>query len=86
MFDRVHDARVRAAAFDRFFVGIRPDHVIEIRPDILIEGDGPTLKHAIQALHGARIQLPRRPEYRPDQSLLSKRYEQYREAAAGFAR
>ena len=74
------------AAFDRFFVGLRPDYIIEVRPDILQEGDGPTLKHAIQGLHGARIQLPRHLELRPDTGLLSKRYEQYREAASGHAR
>lgn len=70
------------AAFDRFFIGVRPDYVIEIRPDVLREGDGPTLKHAIQGLHGARILLPMRKGLRPDPELLSMRYSQYREAAA----
>jgi len=66
------------AAFDRFFVGVRPDYVIEVRPDILSEGDGPTLRHAIQGLHGLQIQLPRRIEHHPDPSLLSERYAQFR--------
>jgi len=69
------------AAFDKYFVGLRPDYIIEIRPDILKEGDGPTLKHAFQGLHGARIQLPRRMELRPDPSLLSQRYAQFQMAA-----
>jgi putative restriction endonuclease len=69
------------AAFDRFFVGLRPDYIIEIRPDILREGDGPTLRHAIQGLHGTRILLPARMSLRPDGALLSIRYAQYREAA-----
>ena len=68
------------AAFDKFFVGLRPDYVIEVRPDILKEGDGPTLRHAIQELHGARIQLPRHLELRPDQDLLSKRYRLFQAA------
>lgn len=68
------------AAFDRFFVGVRPDYVIEVRPDILREGDGPTLKHAIQGLHGALIQLPHRLEYRPDPSLLAQRYGRFKAA------
>jgi len=71
------------AAFDRFFIGVRPDYVIEIRPDVLREGDGPTLRHAIQGLHGARILLPARMSLRPDPGLLSVRYTQYREAVAG---
>lgn len=70
------------AAFDKFFIGVRPDYVIEIRPDVLREGDGPTLRHAIQGLHGARILLPARMSLRPDPGLLSMRYAQYREAAA----
>jgi putative restriction endonuclease len=69
------------AAFDKFFVGLRPDYVIEVRADILKEGDGPTLKHAIQGLHGARMQLPHRMELRPDIDLLSQRYAHFLEAA-----
>ncbi len=69
------------AAFDRFFVGIRPDYVIEVRPDILREGDGPTLKYAIQGLHGVQIQLPRSAENRPNPALLMKRYELFKEAS-----
>ena len=73
------------AAFDRFFVGVTPGYIIEVRPDILKEGDGPTLKYAIQGLHGARIQLPQRIEYRPDPGLLLQRYNRFR-AAIGNAR
>jgi putative restriction endonuclease len=68
------------AAFDKFFVGVRPDYIIEVRADILKEGDGPTLRHAIQGLHGTQIQLPRRMEHHPDPSLLSRRYAQFRTA------
>lgn len=68
-------------AFDRFFIGVRPDYIIEIRPDILLEGDGPTLRHAIQGLHKQRIVLPTRAIHRPDPALLAKRYDQYRENA-----
>lgn len=67
------------SAFDRRFLGIRPDYIIEVRPDILRERDGPTLVHAIQALHGQRIFLPKAPALRPDPKLLSMRYESFRE-------
>ena len=66
------------AAFDRFFIGLRPDYVLEVRPDILKEGDGPTLRYAIQGLHGVRIQLPTRAEHHPDPELLKQRYELFR--------
>lgn len=68
------------STFDRHFIGLRPDFVIEVRPDILAEKDGPTLAHAIQALHGRPILLPRSAPLRPDPVLLTRRYERFRAA------
>jgi len=69
------------AAFDRFFLGLSPDFVVEVRPDILREADGPTLKHAIQGLHGTRILLPRRSALQPNPALVERRYAQFRESS-----
>jgi len=69
------------AAFDRLFVGLRSDYVIEVRPDVLDEKDGPTLLHSIQALHGTRMILPRAVADRPDRRLVDMRYERFRAAA-----
>ena len=69
-------------AFDRYFLGLRPDYVIQVRPDILGERDGPTLVHAIQALHGVRITLPDSAALRPDRARVEIRYERFRERAA----
>ena len=66
------------AAFDRYFMAVRPDFVLEVRRDILEEQDGPPLVHAIQALHGARIVLPRRPELQPSKESIELRYERFR--------
>jgi hypothetical protein len=56
-----------------------PDHVLEIRAEILEERDGPMLRHGLQSLHGARLmQLPRRVEERPDRRRLEERCEQFR--------
>ena len=63
------------AAFDRYFIGIRPDYVIEVREDLLHERDGPTLAHAIQGLHGGRLILPSRREHMPARDSLEARYE-----------
>ena len=65
------------AAFDRLFLGLRPDFVLEVRPDILTETDGPTLRHAIQGLHGTRIELPTRSVLRPDPALVQRRYARF---------
>jgi putative restriction endonuclease len=69
------------AAFDRQFLGLRPDYVIEVREDILREHDGPTLVHAIQALPGIRIVLPLPEALRPDPALLEMRYAKFRHAS-----
>jgi|KBSMisStandDraft_5_1062788.scaffolds.fasta_scaffold60871_4 putative restriction endonuclease len=69
------------AAFDKYFIGIRPDYVIEVRPDLLREKDGPTLAHAIQGLHLKRLILPRRATDRPEARCLEMRYELFRSAA-----
>jgi putative restriction endonuclease len=73
--------RLHHVAFDRFFVGVRPDYIIEIRADVLTESDGPTLRHAIQALHGERIIVPRRREHQPSVNLLTARYDRFLEMA-----
>ena len=76
--------RLHHATFDRFFVGVRPDGIIEVRSDVLEEFDGPTLQHAIQGLHHQTIALPRRTAERPSAELLAKRYERFLEVAAAI--
>lgn len=63
-------------AFDRHFVGVRPDHRIEVRADLLDEEDGPTLV-GIQSLHGQRIEVPRRQADRPSIDRLERRYQEF---------
>ena len=69
--------RFHHGAFDRGFLGVRPDYVIEVRPDLLEEEDGPTLVHSIQALHRTSIRLPRNPALRPARDRLERRYEEF---------
>ena len=73
--------RLHHAAFDRFFLAVRPDHIIEVRADILQEIDGPTLQHAIQGLHGQPIVLPTKLIEQPAAEFLSERYERFLEVA-----
>lgn len=68
-------------AFDAHVLGLRPDYIVEIRPDVLAEHDGPTLQHALQGLHGEVIGLPRRRAERPSRELLEERYERFRAAS-----
>jgi putative restriction endonuclease len=68
-------------AFDELVVGISPKYRIEIRRDILLEHDGPTLQHALQGIHGAMLLVPRQLRQRPDAELLEERYERFRVAS-----
>jgi putative restriction endonuclease len=69
--------KLHHAAFDSFFLTIRPDYLVEVRRDILDESDGPMLLHGLQPLDGRRIIVPRRPELRPDPELLARRHERF---------
>lgn len=74
---RRHSTRGRAgssgcghhAAFDANLVGVRPDHVIEVKRRLLEEIDGPMLVHGLQGFDGRTITLPRRTELRPTVSF-----------------
>ncbi|MCU0310992.1 MAG: hypothetical protein MUE36_08615 [Acidimicrobiales bacterium] len=72
--------KIHHAAFDSNILGIRPDHVVEIRHDILDEVDGPMLRHGLQDLHGNVISLPPRVADQPDTERLEERYEQFQSA------
>lgn len=75
--------KLHHAAFDAWMVAIRPDYRIEVRQDLLDEEDGPTLRHALQGLHGYSIEIPRARSAKPDKSLLEERYEWFRTAGRG---
>ncbi|SEK28523.1 putative restriction endonuclease [Nonomuraea pusilla] len=72
--------KIHHAAYDQNILGVRPDHVIEVRADILEEVDGPMLKHGLQEMHSVSLTLPRRRADRPDHDLLEERYERFRAA------
>jgi putative restriction endonuclease len=69
--------RIHHGAFDAHIVGIRPDYVVEVRPDVLDDHDGPVLVHALQGVHGRRLEVPARRAARPDPALLAERYERF---------
>ena len=71
--------KIHHAAFDRHFLGIRPDSVVQIRADLLAESDGPMLQHGLKDLHGRRITSPTKKTERPDPEALAERYDQFME-------
>ena len=77
--------KLHHAAFDRYFIGVRPDGIIEVRRDILEEQDGPMLLHGLKKLHQTRIYRPRSNANQPDPDLLEFRYERFVSAAGNTA-
>jgi putative restriction endonuclease len=75
--------KIHHAAFDHFFLSVRPDYMIEIRIDVLSETDGPMLKHGLQGMHGKRMEFPRRTELRPSPVLLERRHQRFLAFAEG---
>ena len=72
--------KLHHAAFDKMFVGVRPDGIIEVRRDILDERDGPMLLHGLKRLHETKLHAPRKTENRPDPAFLEIRYRRFVEA------
>ncbi|HKB16190.1 MAG TPA: HNH endonuclease, partial [Planctomycetota bacterium] len=72
--------KLHHGAFDSNLLGVRPDLVVQIRPDVLREEDGPVLIHGIQEAHGKTILVPRNEPLRPDRDRLAERFEEFKRA------
>ena len=72
--------KLHHTAFDVNIVGIRPDHVVELRRDVLEQQDGPMLVHGLQEFQGSEIHIPRKETWRPNHQALEQRYEEFRAA------
>ena len=73
--------KLHHAAFDSFFLAVRPDYTIEVRRSILEESDGPMLLVGLKQTHDQTIQLPRALADRPDPARLQSRYERFLRAS-----
>jgi len=69
--------KLHHAAFDRHFLAVRPDYLIEIRQSVLEEEDGPMLLHGLKEMHRQPILLPHSEALRPDRGRLEERYEAF---------
>ena len=72
--------KIHHAAYDGNILGVRPDLVVEVKPKILAEIDGPMLRHGLQEMSGATLLVPRARDAQPDRARLEERYEQFRAA------
>ncbi len=73
--------KLHHAAFDRNFIGVRPDYSIVVRQSLIDETDGPTLLHGIQEMQDKRLVLPKAKAARPDPERLEERFQEFCEAS-----
>ena len=69
--------KIHHAAFDKNIIGISPDYTIKVREDILLETDGPMLKHGIQELDNNKLILPYHKKDWPDPERLEERFNSF---------
>jgi putative restriction endonuclease len=69
--------KIHHAAYDENLLGIDPDFRVHVNEALLIETDGPMLKHGLQEMHGRGLLLPNRVKDRPDRERLSLRFEEF---------
>jgi len=72
--------KIHHAAYDQNIIGVRPDLIVEVRPDILDENDGPMLKHGLQEMNGRPLTLPRHRADHPNIDAVEERYKRFRAA------
>lgn len=66
--------KIHHAAFDRNFLGIDPDYKVHINQELLLERDGPMLKHGLQDMHGTALTVPVNKRDQPDPEALHERF------------
>ena len=72
--------KIHHAAYDRSFLGIDPSYTVHINEDLLLERDGPMLKHGIQEMHGVSLELPKSRHNHPNPDFLERRFTDFQKA------
>ena len=73
--------KIHHAAYDVDIFGIDTSYKVAVRHDVLTEVDGPTLRYTLQAIDGAKIELPSSRAAHPDRELLQVRWNRFKEAS-----
>jgi putative restriction endonuclease len=73
--------KIHHAAYDADIFGISGEYEVGVRPDVMEEIDGPTLRYTLQAINGSKIELPTRRAARPNPELLDARWKKFLQAS-----
>ena len=76
---RHRHCKIHHTAYDADIFGIDPNDKGGVRPEVMKEIDGPTLRSTLQEINGSRIDLPTRRSARPDPELLERRWQRFQE-------
>ena len=66
--------KIHHTAYDINIVGIDSDYIVHVRPDILVEKDGPMLEHGIKEMDKVKLWVPASVGDRPEKSRLENRF------------
>jgi putative restriction endonuclease len=69
--------KLHHSAYDAFIIGVTPDYILQVRPDILEEEDGPVLQHGLKGLHQSKLILPNSKHHYPSRDALAWRYSRF---------
>lgn len=72
--------KIHHSAFDNNFIGINPDYIIKVQPELLSETDGPMLQYGIQYLNNRSLILPSDRKEWPDKARLEIRFSEFLKA------
>lgn len=67
--------KIHHAAYDQNMLGLDPDYRVHINKKLLLEKDGPMLKHGLQEMHGRQLWVPPVRSQQPDREALSERFQ-----------
>ena len=73
--------KIHHAAYDENILGISPDYVVHINREVLMEVDGPMLKHGLQEMNQRKLWLPKRATDKPDRDRLADRFVRFQNAS-----
>lgn len=72
--------KIHHAAYDANLLGISPDYAVHINRELMLEIDGPMLRHGLQAMDGRLLTLPKQASQRPSTERLAERFDEFRAA------
>jgi len=73
--------KIHHAAYDADIFGIDPTYKVGVRPDVMKELDGPTLRYTLQEINNSQIELPAQRAARPNPDLLEVRWQRFQKAS-----